>query len=171
MIDSATNVESIEHHAGRILADYLSRLDFTSSKTSELPASEQAQLLVTLRNVNEKIEAATKPLADLAETLAKATLPASFEREGVTTFTTANGYRVTISTRMYASVLPGCKDAAMEWLKANNLGDIIQPTVNASTLSGVAKTLLEEGRELPEDLFRAHYQPAASVTKVSAKAK
>ncbi len=96
-------------------------------------------------------------------------IPEAFERESISSFTTDNGYRVTVSQRFFASILEGMKDVAFEWLRKNKLGDLIQPTVNAGTLSAEGKRMLEEGRELPEQIFSTHYKPSTSLTKVAKK--
>jgi len=91
------------------------------------------------------------------------TLPERMDEEKVKTFNT-DRFRVTRTTGVFASILPDQKDAAYEWLEKNELGDLIIPTVNASTLSATAKAMLEEGKELPEDIFRTHFKNGVSVT-------
>jgi hypothetical protein len=39
-----------------------------------------------------------------------------------------------------------------EWLRENDLGSLIQETVNARTLSSAVKGLLEDGETIPEEM-------------------
>jgi hypothetical protein len=92
-------------------------------------------------------------------------LPERLEDEGLRNFST-DGWRIARSSKTMASILGDHKDEAYEWLRSNDYADLIKPTVNASSLSAVAKELLEHGKELPEEIFRVHIQPTVSFTKV-----
>lgn len=107
-----------------------------------------------------------KPLRQMFDQYRSQDLPALFEQEGVTSVPLAEGYRVGVSFTIRASIKQGEKDRAYAWLRGNQLGDIITTTVNASTLSATARTLLEEQNlELPEELFNVANMPNTSVTK------
>jgi hypothetical protein len=96
-------------------------------------------------------------------------VPEAFLAEGIktTTLDTQFGsYRFSIQSRWSASIQEGKKEAAYAWLKTNKHGDIIQETVNSSTLAAFAKNMAtEEGVDLPEDLFKVAQIPVTSVTK------
>lgn len=73
--------------------------------------------------------------------------------------------RFQMSNRWSCSVID--KDAAYQWLRENNLGDIIKPTVAAPTLGALAKNRSEtEGRDMPEDKFKVSVNTFTSVVKV-----
>ena len=91
--------------------------------------------------------------------------PNTFEVSGVDNVPLSEGFRVGISHRTVASILPGKKDDAYTWLLDNEKGDVIQETVNASTLAALAKEMGESNEELPEELFRVERLPYTSVTK------
>lgn len=93
------------------------------------------------------------------------TIPARMDEEKVKTFNT-DRFRVTRLSKVFASIEGGQagQPAAFEWLRNNELGDIIKPTVNASSLSAIAKKMLEEGKELPDDLFSVAFKDSISVT-------
>ncbi len=131
------------------------------------PASQLAHAFVALRLATERWEATGKLLSDALAVLKTERIPAAFDAEKITTFTTQTGYRVTLSMTYRASIIAAQKGAAYAWLQANNLGDLITETVNASTLSAAGKVLLEDGKELPDDLFHAYFAPSASITKTS----
>ncbi len=63
----------------------------------------------------------------------------------------------------------GDKDECFTWLRNNNHGEVIVEQVNASSLSRVARELAEEGRELPDNLFKSDPTVSTSITKVKAK--
>jgi hypothetical protein len=92
-------------------------------------------------------------------------LPERLERDRLKNFST-DGWRIARTSRVNASILPEHKDDAYEWLRSNDYGDLIKPTVNASSLAAVGKELLESGKELPDDYFRVHVQPNVSFTRV-----
>ena len=91
------------------------------------------------------------------------TVPTLFNQHGVKTIS-VDGYRFSVSVRLSASIPD--KELGFQWLRDNNLGDIIKPTVNAMTLASTAKELIEEGLELDPDLFKVSYNENTSVTRV-----
>ena len=132
------------------------------------PASELAHLYAVMKGGHEELKNAMKILEEGMERLSNQVVPAAFERENITTCKTSDGYRITVpQPRLFASVKADKKEEAYTWLRANELGDIITETINASTLSAVAKSLLEDGKELPEDIFGSYYKQYTSVTKVN----
>jgi hypothetical protein len=107
-----------------------------------------------------------KPLRAMFDEYKTQQLPAIFEQEGVTSVPLAEGYRIGVSYTIRASIKPQEKDKAYAWLRGNKLGDIITTTVNASTLSATARTMLEEQNiELPSELFTVANMPNTSVTR------
>lgn len=48
-------------------------------------------------------------------------------------------------------------------------GSLIQETVNSSSLSSLAKELMEEGKEMPEKTFNIHAKDGVSITKAKKK--
>jgi len=98
-------------------------------------------------------------------------LPEAFEDEGIKSFTTTDGYRVTVSQLLRASCNKDHKFEAYQWLRENGFENIVTETVNAGTLSSVARMLLEgtdpdaEVHELPDELFNVNITPTTSVTK------
>lgn len=83
--------------------------------------------------------------------------------------TLKNGKRVTVQYKVMCS-MPD-KDAGKQWLIDNGLGDLVQDTVNAGTLTAVAKARLEENEPLPEELFKMSTKASTSITAPRAKRK
>lgn len=73
--------------------------------------------------------------------------------------------RIQLAADVYATIPTDHKQAAYNWLADNGFGDLVQPTVNASTLKAWCKEQLKGGTDLPEDLFRVTPFTRASIVK------
>lgn len=131
-----------------------------------LKASERAYILVYLKEAQERWAETGKLMSDTLNYLKTDLVPKAFEAEGISTFNMDEGFRVTISSKFAASIRPDMREEAYAWLQANNLGDLITQTVNAGTLTAAGKQRIEEGFDLPEELFNSAYLPNTSVTKL-----
>lgn len=128
---------------------------------------EMARYFVKVRETKDELEKILKPFDAFYELLAKTKLPETFDRHGVPSVSLDEGYRVTVSHALRASIRGGVdKEAAYAWLNENGLGDIVTKTVNASTLSAVAKTMAEENRELESSLFNVAYLANTSFNRL-----
>lgn len=157
-----TNLSLVEDGLVRNLQTFM-------EKVKASPMTDAAEMYVELKALNDRYEEIGKAISGAVEELKLRVIPSKFEATNSTTWTSSKGFRVTISTLTRASMGEN-KEAAKDWLRGNGLEAIIQETVNASTLSAVAKTLLEEGKELPQELFKTTLMNTTSVTKVKPKA-
>jgi len=147
------------------LEDLIQSLKDKSEKLGDVNSA--VKLLKQARDLKAEFEELTQPLDKLVDDLNKDKVPTIFKEHG-TTSTTVDGYRYTVSNTTRASIQGGKKDEALQWLRDNELGELITETVNASTLSAQARILAEEkGLELDPDLFNVYVQPNMSVTKAS----
>ena len=117
------------------------------------------------RDAKDDIEEALKKISSVVEELRTKHLPEAFEAADSRTHTMANGDRVTINYRVTASIVGTLKNEAFKWLEDNDKGDIIQRTINSSTLSAFAGSLLEDGQELPDKYFKVNVLAQASLTR------
>lgn len=92
-------------------------------------------------------------------------LPARMEAENLEVMKVPGVGRVNLRGEVYASIIPGRKDAAYEWLRDNGRGDLITETVNAATLKSVAKAALMAGEPFPDGLFKVQPYTMAVLTK------
>lgn len=93
-------------------------------------------------------------------------IPAKMEDEHITN-TVFNGIgRVTTQDDLFVSVKSGLKDKFYAWLRKNKLGDLIQGTVNSSTLKAAMKERLKKGKKLPTELLNVTPVTRAVITKV-----
>jgi|SRR5262245_3878851 len=124
-----------------------------------------ARAFVVLHRVMTVWAAKLKPFSELFERYKTLECPAVFEHDRVTHVPLMDGYRVTVSYTLRASVLPDQKEEAYNWLR-EHYPDCVIETVNASTLSALARELAEEHNfDLPETLFRSVNMPGTSVTR------
>ena len=158
-----TAQEWFEQHVEHLTAA-LTRLENNAAEFGGATAAETARAYVAIKNTHEAVEQFYKRLGELKNNMQHVQVPEAFEREGIKTFTANDGFRVTITQTVRASIKD--KEAGFEWLRENELGDLIQPTVNSQTLAATARSLLEEGKELPDELFNVHLVANTSVTKV-----
>lgn len=91
-------------------------------------------------------------------------MPSRMDAEAVKTFNTEN-FRVTRTARVFASINAEHLDDAYDWLRGHEYGSLIKETVNSSSLSAVAKEMMQEGEELPEEFFKVHMKDGISITK------
>jgi hypothetical protein len=127
-----------------------------------------ARAFVLFHRINERLlseEKALKPLKTLWGDYKNFKVPEAFEQAGVENVPLTEGFRVGITTNIRASVIPGQKEAAFVWLQENEAGDLIQPTLNASTLSAYAKGLREKNKDLPAEIFNVAEMDNTTVTK------
>jgi hypothetical protein len=118
-----------------------------------------------LRLATARIKEAREALAEMEEKMSREQIPEIFREHGIKTTTIEGVGRVTVSYRFGCSMLD--KEQGLEWLRGNGHGGIIIETVNSSTLSAFAKSMLEEsGAELPDSIFKVSTSPYTSITKV-----
>lgn len=138
-------------------SEYLSSLPTTGS-------TECAMAYVEFRRLDDAVDTLNKMLGHFKQEYKTSVLPKAFNSDAVKTVTLENGSRITVADTMKASIVPDRRDEAFQWLQDNDLGDLITETVNAASLSATARHLLEEGRELDQDLFKVVMFPQVSLT-------
>lgn len=106
-----------------------------------------------------------KPLSAVFETFKVLHVPEAFETAGVTHVPLDIGYRVQVSYILRASIRKDMRDEAYKWLHRHHK-DMIVETVNASSLSALARTLREEqNKALPDRYFNIADVPNTSVVR------
>lgn len=128
--------------------------------------ADLARIYIQLRLVLEEVAAEVGKLTDLRDSLQYKMIPESYEAHGVTSQTMLD-HRITVSVLVRASIAPDQKEAAHVWLREHGYDGFITQTVNASSLAALAKTLMQdEGKELPENIFKTYTVLSTSMTKV-----
>ena len=129
-------------------------------------ASDVAAAYVRIESANRQLDKLFSQIATLATKMATETVPERFEL-GRTTSTTVLGYRATISEQIRASIRKDMRDEAFAWLREHGHGDLIkiEPTVHPQTLQAWARTMIEDGEDLPDKLLSIHQFTNTSLTK------
>ena len=129
------------------------------------PLPDVLRFTKNLQDLSAWVEDLKSQVSQKVDMLKKERIPELFKEAGVTSMA-VDGYRYVISHTTRANIKEGQKEKAFEWLRENDLADIITETVNASTLSATARMITEEkGIELDPDLFNVYVQPGTSITK------
>lgn len=162
-----TGAKIIEHvRAIEALLPALER-DLKAAEKKGAPAFARA--FVVFHRLNERMlseEKALKGFKSLYKEVKELRFPAVLEVAQLDNVPLSEGWRVGVSHNWRASVVPGQKEAAFAYLQEIGKGDLIQPTLNASTLSAFARqTVEQDNKELPADLFNVAQVPNTSVTK------
>lgn len=122
---------------------------------SEEPKTlDLAREMKTLREMKELADHVASELGKRYDFMRLVLLPERFEAEGLQNLKAEGLGRISLRGDIYASILPGKKEDAFMWLGDTGRGDLIQPTVNASTLKASLKKAIEAGEEVPDDIFR-----------------
>ncbi len=133
-------------------------------KVKLMPLEEAAIYYQQFRAKFDWLDEVRDKWASVKEVLSVQIMPEIFEKSNVDNYIKLkSGWNVGVSYKLTASMKD--KIGGMKWLEENGLADLIQPTVNASTLSSVAKGFIEENKSLPEEFFNVVNKPTTKVTK------
>jgi hypothetical protein len=122
-------------------------------------------LLSEVRSYDENLKYLKSRMGELHKRMKEEIVPKKFTEQGISSIT-VEGYRYTVSAQARTTIQKDKKDEAYGWLRNNGLGDLVTETVNSSTLSATAKTLMADGIDLPDDIFNVYTFENTSVTKV-----
>ena len=134
--------------------------------TEDLPTLELVREMKALKDAKEAADLVAKEINRRWDHMRLALIPARFEAEGLKNAKLDGVGTVSLRGDVYASILPGQKEAAFEWLDDHGRGDLVQKQVNSSSLKASMKKLLETGEEeIPEDIFKVTPYTMATITK------
>lgn len=122
-----------------------------------------------LKQEYEAFDTERKRVYEALEAMSRVTLPEMMAEQDTksTTLELSGNMKVRFAISQRFSCSMPDKERGMEWLRENNLGDLIQPTVNAQTLSAAMRKRIEDdGMDPPEGLFNTSYMNFTSATKV-----
>lgn len=126
------------------------------------------ELVREMRNIQsakESAEDVVKALNKRFDFLRITKIPQVMEDEGIQRLSVDGVGRVSLTADMHVSVKEGQKDAFYDWLRDNGREDLIQPTVNSSTLKATVKNMVKQGEEFPDQLLNVNPFTRASITK------
>lgn len=112
---------------------------------------ENLDELNRLLNEKDELKEKTKENSAAIDSLKKTIADQMLNDE--TTKVVRSGHSFTLQEKVKYSKKAGNDERFFETLRENDLGDLIKETVNAQTLQGAIKSIVEENSgELPEDL-------------------
>lgn len=118
-----------------------------------------------VQKAKESIEDNLKGLNRVFDYLRITKVPTKMEEDGVDRITVAGVGRVSLTADMHVSVKADMKEKFYEWLRDNGRGDLLQETVNASTLKAAVKGMYKNGEEIPDTMLNVSPFTRASITK------
>ncbi len=92
-------------------------------------------------------------------------IPQVMEDEGIRNLSVEGVGRVSLTADMHVSVKDGQKESFYDWLRDNGRSDLIQPTVNSSTLKATVKDMVRSGEQIPDEMLNISPFTRASITK------
>lgn len=123
------------------------------------------EAMYDLQKRKESIEDDLKALNKTFDFLRITKIPAKMEEDGVDRISVAGVGRVSLTADMHVSVKADMKEKFYDWLRDNGRGDLLQETVNPSTLKAAVKGMYKSGEEIPDDLLNVSPFTRASITK------
>lgn len=118
-----------------------------------------------LQRLKESVEDQLKRINKEYDFLRITKVPQKMEDEGIERLSVAGVGRVSLTADMHVSVKADHRDRFYEWLRDNGRGDLLQETINPSTLKAAVKGMYKSGEEIPEDLINVSPFTRASITK------
>lgn len=128
----------------------------------ELRALVEAMAALRIRRDN--VDAELSALNAEYDVLRQEAIPDKMDAEGIEKIAYDGIGRVSLTGDLMLSVKD--KVALIGWLEENGFGDLIQPTVNASTLKAFVKGRMKSAKSLPEEFLSITPFTRASITKV-----
>lgn len=125
-----------------------------------------ADKLRELRDGKKELEDFVKEINAAIETTEQA-LVGQMVAEEMQNFT-RNGRQFILTTRIHANAKSGMMPIVCDWLKENDLGEMVKESVHAQTLQAWAKEIIEENGELPEginELLNVYEKSGISIRK------
>lgn len=134
-------------------------------KHSRTSAIELVRRMHEIQQEKEKLDAALTRINAYFDVIRLELLPDAMQNEGIKSPFNVEGVgRITLTGDAYVSLDKSKRDELFWWLQKNNLADIIQQTINSSTLKAFAKSRLKKGLELP-DAIKVTPFTRASITR------
>ena len=160
-------LESVEEGLNTLkgLAEDFS-VDEFKDQTEGMEIAEAARIQNRLRGVLGKADQIKTHIQKIYDFMRYTRMPEVMDTHDIESVRIEGIGRVYLLSDYNVSTKAGQKQAAMEWLIENGFGDIVQETVNASTLKAVIKKeVIAKGKEVPEELFNVSPFTRSQITK------
>lgn len=143
---------------------YIALKDEAKEEYGKLTLVDMAKKMDEIRGLKDAVEEKLKKINAHYDALRLDLIPAKMEEDGIEGLKVEGVGRVSLTGDMYVRVQN--KLELYTWLKEMKLGDLIQPTVNSSTLKASIKKRIKDGKEIPsEEILKVTPFTRASITK------
>lgn len=140
-------------------------IDNEFAEYDELPLIELIKEMYIIQGEKEDVEGDLKNLNKHLDFLRFTKIPQVMEDQGIKNISVEGVGRVSLTADMHVSVKAEMKEMFYTWLRDNGRQDLIQPTINSSTLKATVKNMVKTGEEIPDDLLNVSPFTRASITK------
>lgn len=138
-----------------------------SNQFSQYDSMDVVQLIGAMHKLMGRIDSLQEQLKVLNKEydfLRITKVPQKMEDEGIERLTVAGIGRVSLTADMHVSIKANQREKFYEWLRDNGRTDLLQETINPSTLKAAVKGMYKSGEEVPEDLLNVSPFTRASIT-------
>lgn len=143
------------------LRDAVGQVDFDGKGLTELAVDLRDFTIA--KGVLDEIEKLLTPQYDI---LRKVKIPEKMDEQGIETFRATGIGTVYLQDDLYTGIPADKKVEAYQWLRDNGHEDLIQETVNSSTLKAFLKEQMRNSGEVPPpDLIKAEPYTFAKLKK------
>ena len=120
---------------------------------SDMTLAELAVRMIELNEVLSALKTSSSAAKVELDFLRKVAIPAKFEKDipGATSVKLDGLGTLTVVGDLFVNVPAGNREVVKAWLEDNGYGDLIQETVNASSLKALVKECMMNGVEIPEE--------------------
>lgn len=137
----------------------------TIDELKKMELKDLVLLMVAKKSAVDDLKKRKEEAQKEYDVLRKLVIPEVMENLGIEKPVIKGVGRLTVRPDIYAGIVSGKKDEAYQWLQDNDHGDLIQDTINSSTLKAFLKEQMTAGAEIPEDLFKCDPYEMAVITK------
>lgn len=141
------------------------KVEEIDTAVKKAPLAELARLHAVFRESIDSLGEAKSTLQKTFDWLRISQIPERMEAEELESISIEGVGRLYLTTQFMASIKGGAKDGAYQYLTDHGHGDIIQSTVNASSLKALAKQKMKDNDPLPSELFNVNINTAAVIQK------
>lgn len=134
----------------QVLKQYVDERSLVCEKEKLGDLNTSVHLMSTLHRFKEELQSMLKSPAEKAYDRLRFTIVPSFmEDDGITSLTVEGVGRVNVMDDIQCQVAD--KDGLYDWLREEDMADLIQNTVNAQTLAAALRKRLKEGKPMPPE--------------------
>lgn len=168
-LDELAGAKNCLERANRLLSELIDRVksvtdEHDGSNIQQGKLEDACRIYYYASEKYDELDEIRKKVGAQLEHMSREVIPGVMEERGVRNITLDDIQRqFSKSVRVTASMAD--KEEALDWLKSNGFGDLIQNTVNSSTLSSFAKQYVEDHQKDLPDCFKMNAMTITSVRK------